>query len=83
MNKIYVGNLSYKVTEPQLKEYFEQFGEITDVKLITDYNTGQSKGFGFITYSSTDEMEKALEKNGEELEGRKLFVNKAREKSAN
>tara|TARA_B100001989_G_C24515171_1_gene452690 strand:+ start:149 stop:400 length:252 start_codon:yes stop_codon:yes gene_type:complete len=82
MNKIYVGNLNYKITEQDLKDYFASCGQIEDVKIITDFNTNQSKGFGFITFSSNEEMEAAIEKNGEELEGRKLFVNKAREKAA-
>ena len=82
MNKVYVGNLNYKLTEDDLKDYFSQCGTVEDVKIITDFNTGQSKGFAFITFSSEEEMESAIEKNGEELEGRKLFVNKAREKAA-
>ena len=81
MNKVYVGNLNYKLTEEDLREFFTSCGEIQDCKIITDFNTGQSKGFAFITFSQEAEMEKAIELNGEELEGRKLFVNKAREKA--
>ena len=64
--KIYVGNLSYEMTEEDLKTEFSQFGTVTDVKVIKDYNTGQSKGFAFVSFSNEDEMEKSLEKNGEE-----------------
>ncbi len=78
--KIYVGNLSYGTTEDELRGHFSQFGQIEDVKLIIDYGTGRSKGFGFVTYASEKECEAAVEKsNGIELGGRALRVNIARE----
>ena len=79
-SKIYVGNLSYNTTEDELRDFFSQFGNIEDIKLIIDFSTGRSKGFGFITYGSNQECESAVEKaNGVELSGRKLKVNVARD----
>jgi cold-inducible RNA-binding protein len=78
--KIYVGNLSYNTTEDELRTFFSQFGTIGEVKLIIDFNTGRSKGFGFITYSSDQDCESAVAgANGVEMDGRKLKVNIARE----
>ena len=79
LSKIYVGNLSYNTTEDQLRDYFSQFGNIEDLKLIIDFQTGRSKGFGFITFSSSEEGKNALEANGAELDGRKLNVNTAKD----
>lgn len=78
-SKIYVGNLSYDTTEDELRTYFSQFGNIQDIKLIIDFSTGRSKGFGFVTYTSDQDSESALAANGVELSGRKLKVNIARE----
>lgn len=78
-SKIYVGNLSYNTTEDELRDFFSQYGAIEDVKLIIDFNTGRSKGFGFITYASDQHCESALAANGADLSGRKLKVNIARE----
>ncbi len=78
-SRIYVGNLSYNVTDDQLRDYFGQYGQIEDVKLITDYQTGRSKGFGFITYTSADEAQASLAADEVEFEGRKLKVNIAKE----
>lgn len=78
-SKIYVGNLSYDTTEDELRTYFSQFGNIQDIKLIIDFSTGRSKGFGFVTYASDQDSESALAANGVELSGRKLKVNIARE----
>jgi len=58
--KIYVGNLSFKATEDDLRELFAKFGNIESVKLITDNATGRSKGFGFITMTSDEEADKAI-----------------------
>ena len=80
LSKIYVGNLSYTTTEDELRDYFSQFGNIQDIKLIIDFATGRSKGFGFITYASDKDCESAVKtSNGVELGGRKLKVNIARE----
>jgi len=78
-SKIYVGNLSYNTTEDELRDYFTQYGNIEDIKLIIDFNTGRSKGFGFITYGSDQDCEKAIAANGVDLGGRKLKVNIARD----
>jgi RNA recognition motif-containing protein len=78
-SKIYVGNLSYNTTEDELRDYFAQYGHIEDIKLIIDFNTGRSKGFGFITFGSDQDCENALAANGVELSGRKLKVNIARD----
>jgi cold-inducible RNA-binding protein len=79
-NKIYVGNLPFNTTEEDLKSEFSSYGDIQDVRLITDRETGRSKGFAFVTFGSGDAMEAALAKNGEELGGRALRVNKAERK---
>jgi len=78
-SRIYVGNLSYGVTQDQLVDFFTQYGEITDAKLITDRDTGRSKGFGFITFAEQSAVEAALVADGTELDGRKLKVNIAKE----
>ncbi|MCP4473981.1 MAG: RNA-binding protein [Gammaproteobacteria bacterium] len=78
-SKIYVGNLSYNTSEEALRDFFSQYGNIEEIKLISDYQTGRSKGFGFITFSSDQEGEKALASNGLEFDGRKLNVNTAKE----
>ncbi len=80
-SKLYVGNLSYNVTEQQLRELFSQAGTIKDVALITDRDTMRSKGFGFVEMTTQAEAQKAIELlNGKELDGRSLTVNMARPK---
>ena len=79
---IYVGNLSYEVTEEDLKEAFEAFGEVETVKVIKDNYTGRSKGFGFVEMPSKAEAQSAIDAlNGKELKGRTLNVNEARPRS--
>ena len=76
---IYVGNLSYEVTEEDLKEAFEAFGAVETVKVIKDNYTGRSKGFGFVEMPAKDEAQSAInELNDKELKGRTLKVNEAR-----
>lgn len=77
--KIYAGNLSYQTSEDQLREFFEEFGNIEDLKLIMDFQTGRSKGFAFITFASEEDAKKALDANGKDLDGRTIVVNAARE----
>lgn len=79
-NKIYVGNLPYATTEEDLRTEFSECGEVERVQLITDRETGRSKGFAFITFSSGDALESALEKNNKDLQGRAIRVNKAIDK---
>jgi len=79
---IYVGNLSYEVTEEDLKEAFQVFGEVETVKVIKDNYTGRSKGFGFVEMSAKDEAQSAInDLNGKDLKGRALNVNEARPRS--
>ncbi len=81
MNKIYVGNLPFSVDEQELHHMFEQFGEIESANLIIDRASGRSKGFGFVSFKDKDSMSKALSLNDTEVNGRKLRVNEARERS--
>ncbi len=79
---LYVGNLLFNVSENDLRNAFEQFGQVTEVRLIMDKFSGKSKGFGFIEMPSKDEAEKAIrEMNGKELMGRALNVNVAKPKT--
>jgi RNA recognition motif-containing protein len=77
--KLYVGGLPYSVTEQQLNELFAQQGSVTSAKVITDKFTGQSRGFGFVEMSTTDEAKKAISAlNGTQMDGRPLTVNEAK-----
>lgn len=79
MKKLYVGNLPFSFTEDELKDLFSEFGTVTHVKLITDRETGRSRGFGFVEFESDDEAEKSIaETNGKDMGGRALIVNEAR-----
>jgi RNA recognition motif-containing protein len=79
---IYVGNLSYEVTEEDLQQAFEAFGQVASVNIIKDKYSGQSKGFGFVEMPAKAEAESAIEGlNGKELKGRTLNVNEARPRS--
>ena len=77
--KIYVGNLPYSTTEEDVRDFFKQYGEMNEVKLISDFQTGRSKGFAFITFKDDEGGEAALAADGTELDGRKLKVNTAKE----
>jgi len=80
-SKLYVGNLSYNVTEEQLRELFSQAGTIKEVALIMDRDTRRPKGFGFVEMTTQAEAEKAIQMFNEyELDGRKVMVNMARPK---
>ncbi len=77
--KIYVGNLSYNVTEEELRQSLEAFGPVESASIIKDKNTGQSKGFGFVEMASEADGKAAIEQlNGKELKGRGMVVNEAR-----
>ena len=79
---VYVGNLSYDLSEDDLKQAFEEFGEVTSAKIISDRYSGRSKGFGFVEMSSDDEAKAAIEAlSGKELSGRTMVVNEARPKT--
>jgi len=76
---IYVGNLSYDVSEENLRQAFEAFGQVSSAKIVKDKYSGQSKGFGFVEMPSAEEAQSAINQlNGKELKGRTLNVNKAR-----
>ncbi len=76
---IYVGNLSYNLTEDDLRALFAEFGDVTSAKLIMDRYTGQSKGFGFVEMSDDGAAQKAIDElNGRDVSGRSLTVNQAR-----
>jgi RNA recognition motif-containing protein len=76
--KVFVGNLSFQTSENELSDLFSQFGSIESVSIITDRETGRSKGFGFVAMED-DGADKAIAKlNGTELNGRALTVNEAR-----
>lgn len=80
-SKLYVGNLSFKTTEDELRSHFGQFGSVTDVYVAMDRMTGRPRGFAFVTMGTAEEAQEAAEKiNGSELDGRQLTVNEARPK---
>ncbi len=80
-SKLYVGNLSYNVTEEQLRELFSQAGTIKEIAMIMDRDTNRSKGFGFVEMTTQVEAQKAIEMfNEHELDGRRMTVNFARPK---
>ena len=81
---IYVGNLSRDVTETELREAFEAFGEIASVKIITDRLSGASRGFGFVEMPTEEEAKKAMaELNGKDMKGKSVTVNEARPRNEN
>ncbi len=78
-NKLYVGNLPFNVTEPDLQDLFGQAGTVSDVLLVQDKFTGKSRGFAFVTMSSDSEAQSAIDQfHGKAMEGRPLTVNIAR-----
>ncbi len=81
---IYVGNLDYKVNENDLQGIFEDYGNVSSAKVITDKYSGRSKGFGFVTMEEESEAKKAIDElNGATLENRAMVVNEARPKKNN
>ena len=80
--KIFVGNLSFDTTSADLESLFSQVGTCESVSVVTDRETGRSRGFGFVEMNSAEEAEKAIAAlNGRELQGRALNVSEARERS--
>jgi cold-inducible RNA-binding protein len=80
-NKLFVGNLDFKVTENDLQDAFAAYGTVVEANLITDRATGRPRGFAFVTMSTAEEAQKAIEGlNGKDLGGRALNVNIARER---
>jgi RNA recognition motif-containing protein len=80
-NKLYVGNFPYSVDAAQLRSLFSAYGEISELAMIMDRETGRPKGFAFVTFASQQAAEKALEQNGRDLGGRPLKVNVAMERA--
>ncbi len=81
--KLFVGGLSFHTTEDSLRQAVDRFGEIEDVKIITDRDTGRSRGFGFVTFADADAAAACItELDGTELDGRSIRVNHAEEKPA-
>ena len=79
--KLYVGNLSYGTVEDGLRTAFQAFGNVVSAKIITDRDSGQSKGFGFVEMSSDDEAHAAIDgMNGQNVDGRAIRVNEAMDK---
>ncbi len=79
MNKLFVGNLSFNMTENDLQDAFAAHGTVTEANLMMDRATGRPRGFGFVTMSSPEEAAKAIEAmNGQSIDGRALTVNIAR-----
>ena len=79
--KIYVGNLDYDTTNQSLRELFAAFGEVVSASIITDRDTGRSKGFGFVEINQKNDAIKAISKlNGHEMNGREIKVNEAQQK---
>ncbi len=79
---IYVGNLSYNVSEEDLKQAFEAFGQVESTKVIKDHFSGKSRGFGFVEMPSREEGQSAIEQlDGTDLKGRTIKVNEARSRS--
>ena len=77
--KLYVGNLPFSATDDSLRQIFEQVGQVDSAKVITDRDTGRSKGFGFVEMTTDEECAEAIKKfNGQDYEGRALTVNEAR-----
>ena len=79
--KLFVGNLSWNTRDEGLYEAFAQFGEVTDAKVITDRETGRSRGFGFVTFADEQAGQDAMSAmDGQELDGRPIRVNEAQER---
>ena len=78
---MYVSNLGFHTTDDDLRKLFEPFGQVSSAKVITDRETGRSRGFGFVEMSSSTEADKAMGSlNGKEVEGRSISVTVARQK---
>jgi RNA recognition motif-containing protein len=77
--KLYVGNLSYGVTDDTLRDFFAQAGTVNSAQVVMDRMSGRSRGFGFVEMAGDDEAKRAIESlNGQELDGRAIVVNEAR-----
>ena len=77
--KLYVGNLPYRLGDNELQSYFEEFGQVVDVKVLRDPVTGRSRGFGFVTFPELEAAQRALAMDGFICQGRRIYVKFARE----
>jgi len=81
-NEIYVGNLSYDVNDRELSKLFSKYGKVVSGRIIRNRSSGKSKGYGFVTMGSGDDMEKAVSAlDGTQYKGRKIVVNEAKSKA--
>jgi RNA recognition motif-containing protein len=81
---IFIGSLPFSLEEAELKEFFEEYGEVTSAKIITDKFTGRSRGYGFVEMPDDEAAKKAIDAlNGSEVSGRTIVVNKAQERREN
>jgi len=81
IRRLYVGNLAFSTTSEQIHDLFTAHGEVVEAKLITDRESGRSKGFGFVEMTSDDDARKAIEAlNDHDLDGRNIVVNEAKER---
>lgn len=80
-NKLFVGGLSWNTTDELLRDAFTAYGEVLDAKVLTDRDTGRSRGFGFVTMATADQMQAAIDAlDGSTLDGRSIRVNQAEDK---
>jgi len=80
-NKLFVGGLSWDTTDPSLRQAFEGFGTVTEAKVITDRETGRSRGFGFVTFAENSSAKEAMTAmDGQSLDGRSIRVNEAHDR---
>jgi RNA recognition motif-containing protein len=83
VKKLFVGNLKWGLSDEDLKQTFESCGVVKEAKVITDRDTGKSRGFGFVTMENDEDADKAINAfNGKDIGGRALVVNEARERSS-
>ena len=83
MNRLYVGNLSFNTSEDSMREVFSQFGEINEIKLVMDRETGRPRGFAFVSMANADSARRAIAgMDGAMLDGRALRVNEAEDRNA-
>ncbi len=78
--KLYVGNIDYAATEAELASHFEQFGEVEFVNIPVNRYTGKARGFGFVSFVSKEDAERAMSLHGSEFKGRQIQVNFAKER---
>ena len=78
--KVFVGSLAWATTDESLSDFFAQCGEVVEAKVITDRDTGRSRGFGFVTFTDEGAASEAVEMSGRELDGRAIRVDYAQDK---